>query len=404
MREPPALQRKADRFHGVVVEAHIMELFSKAVGTFLARIQKPYFVDPVLYKFSDDFYPANAGKRWEQPLASQYGLMDIMSRNPQGLSLHTLRESDESKVDLTGHILQYQRRRTGALSNQVAALAFLAAESLNPLSSPEFLVAPYVYPLNKESMDLNLELARISESQRQESERLYAPVVMPSEYLMGSSLSTIAVAEYPELSVDGYLMWIGDFRWWKEHSEVLVEFAHFANEITERSGGKEVINLFGGYYSNVLAARGLFGATVQGVGISEYRDPLAEGGGGVKRYYLPRAHQSISVDIADDLMDAARDAFSCSCSVCTGGLLPTQMTVSDLANHFMEVRTSEFDFAEQTSIDDILGKLRDDRETLDDVQRKRPTVRSSSLLRRLTRSLESLIKAFETLSSDDLLT
>jgi hypothetical protein len=184
------------------------------------------------------------------------------------------------------------------------------------------------------------------------------------DYFSSQSDLDHIVREYSKVDLDGYLVWITDFKDWEEDSEVLKTFAGFVHDLSEKAKGREIINLFGGYFSVVLAARGLLGASVQGVGIAEFRDPFVSGGGFAKRYYMPISHRFVSVDLADDLRDADQKVFSCSCTKCGIDTRPGSMSVQALAEHFVQVRTREFQRAASMTAKAIADELNRDKMTL----------------------------------------
>jgi hypothetical protein len=396
MREPAALEPYLNQFHGIAIDAHIVESFSKATGMFLTRFGRPYFVDPVLNKFAAGYFN-DPDKRWVTPLSSAYQIFDLAASHPNGIQANELKT--HPKVgSIVAAILDYQRTRLPNLSQQAAALALLAGTSLKPLGPPEFLVAPYLFADSEAVLQTDVELAKIACKERRGGEKIYAAVAFPGDFLGSPSLLSAIERDYKQIPVDGYLLWLGDFREWKEHQALLEEYARFARRLG--ANGREVINLFGSYYSAILSARGLIGGSVQGVGISELRDPAATATGGGSRYYVPTAHQSVFVDVADDLQHADPKTFGCDCGRCKPGTMvrPGSLSVQDLARHFIEVRLAEFQSGEATPPSGIAARLASDATAMAKIKPPVPNVVSE-----FVRRLHVWEQALKTLESEGLI-
>jgi hypothetical protein len=362
-RESKALKPYATEFHGATLEAQIVELYSNAVSIFLTTLGRPYFIDPVLYKFTSPFFGEIREKRWREPLSERYAIDRPLATKPDGFlpaDFNTMKDVDA----VVKAILEYQRGRIPNSAAGLEVLAELLGQEESLAGPPEFLVAPYLYRGERATLAANLRLASVAAGQKRAGERLYAEIALDREYLDSQTDLDSIAREYAKIPLDGYLLWISDFREWEEDSTVLIAFAKFVLALSAASKGREVINLFGSYYSTLLAAQGILGASVQGVGISEYRDPTLTGGGGYLRYYVPISRQSVGVDLADDLLEADPKLFACACSNCSGGIRPSKMSVLELAKHFVEVRIAEHREASDKSADEIASGLNRDAKAL----------------------------------------
>lgn len=400
-REPPVVRQIAPQFpelHGIALEAHIVDLYPNAIPTFVSSLARPYFVDPVLYKFSSAFFES-PDKRWVEPLSEAYHIDSLMLAHPTGFDASDL-EASPDLIDIVKSILEYERTRLVGLSRQAAGLATLTGAPLPTAAPPEFLVAPYLFPIGLVGLDTNQKLADIAAKFKKERERLFATIVLPRQALSDAMLLSELAEEYAKLSLDGYLLWVADFREWDEDSTALVAFAGFSNELSKAAKGREVINLFGGYFSANLTAFGILAGSVQGVGISEYRDPTLTGGGYAKRYYLPSVHQSVGVDTASDLLGANAALFTCSCTLCASNPRPKDMTVAELARHFIEVRLTEFRTAVGADVQTILAQLGRDEAPLANL---RAPPKTANIARMLGRRLSTWETAFRELINRGLL-
>lgn len=355
------------KIHGVVFDAHIAEMSSNALGAFLSTTQLPYFIDPVLYKFSQPYFEAVAEKRWVEPLSKAYGIDQRLTGTSEGFtpSELTMFNGIDSAV---ASMLDFQRTRLSNLSPRVGALVELLGEGAPSIAQPEILVAPYLITQDSTSLNANQRLLRAALKAKQQGERLYAVAAIDVDYLEGDALRQSVVSHCARPGVDGVCVWVIDFNETLEDSAQLNRLSSFVNELKTALPGKEVVNLYSGYFSTVLAARKFLGATVQGVGISEYKNPEASGGGGVLRYYVPIGHQYVGVDMAEDLRQANPSLFGCQCPNCAGSTSFNSLSVEALAKHYLHTRSNEFARAASTPATTINSALHADAGRVDAVK------------------------------------
>lgn len=357
-RELAYLVPFAKNVHGVVIDAHILELYSNAVGSFLFTSKLNYFLDPVFYKFCKPFFQDVSGKRWVEPLSKAYGF-DIGSLGAEGFTQSGLQEKGRTASVARG-VLNYQRTRMPSTSPKMLELAALLDDRLDGIRLPEFLVSPYIIIENSETLEINTKLLKDSISALNPGEKLYAVLAITRDYLQDQTRRSELLSVYSPSKVAGFLIWMIDFKEWFEDKDLFTQLSEFIAELKSRSRGKEVINLFGGFYSSQLCGRGAIDGSVQGIGISESRDPYYVGGGGVPRYYVPISHQSVGLELADDLRANDSSLFSCNCNFCKGFSSVRRMTAEALAKHFVSRRLDEFDESIKKPASQLFGGLRAD--------------------------------------------
>lgn len=114
--------------------------------------------------------------------------------------------------------------------------------------------------------------------------------------------------------------------------------------------GVRVHNLYGGYLSVLLTARGLAGLN-HGVGYSESRDSrrLSATGGPPARYYVPALREFFSVPNAQPVVDHLPPEWACGCGVCDqaraadGRPQVGRLGTEGLKRHFLIARHQEFE-------------------------------------------------------------
>lgn len=370
-REAEPLKVLSSVYHGLAVEAHILELYSNAVGTFLAVAKKPYFIDPALYRLCEPLFLDAKEKRWAAELVERYGLVEVIAENEDGLMAELFADGGKAPSNATsvgidtlvGQVLDYERGRVPevgagqALWDQLeGGKSIVSAEDFVP---PEFLVVPYLQVTDGQILDLNAKLAASAVKQKKKGEKIAAVAPIPTDYLTQKTSLDKVISTYAALDVDAILIWVADFREWDEELPLLEAFAHYISDFRKAAPKAEVINLYGSFFSTVLTGRSLLSASVQGVGISEHKDPFAIGGGGVPRYYVPISHQSVSSDFASDMRQLNPTLFSCPCPECSVGNLPSQMNAAALARHFIRTRSTELKWSSSNSAPDIVKSLND---------------------------------------------
>src|SRR5438094_1351720 len=228
-RDTEALRQASPAFHGMFLEAHIVELYVNAVTTFLATLAKPYAIDPALHKFAYPAFGDVADKRWVAGLSESYGIDELISQSPEGIQAGNLAADDIAMI--TRKVLEYQRSKIAALSPQAAALQSLLGGSAPSPRLPEFLVAPYFYAVDNATSAVCKQLLAHALRERRHGERVYAPIAMPGEFLGDRARLSKIIKTYTGLRPDGYLLWLGDFRDWEEHPSYLFEMARLAHDM-----------------------------------------------------------------------------------------------------------------------------------------------------------------------------
>lgn len=124
--------------------------------------------------------------------------------------------------------------------------------------------------------------------------------------------------------------------------------------------GLHLANMYGGYFSILLAKAGL-AAFGNGLTYSESRawPALASTGAAPARYYVPALHAFVAPALAQALLDLA-PGLRCGCGVCSGPSGPSSvagLTYHELKEHFASARQWERELVDVASIGDLRDQL-----------------------------------------------
>lgn len=351
LREKEAISEHLSDFYGMVIDAHILETFQNATAGYIVSHNLNYVIDPVTYKFALEPIVDCVSKRWYERLIKNYSMEEFI-RSDGMLDLNALGKL-EDVTSFVKSVLEYEEKRVSYLSGEaVALLSLLAEESVPEQKPPHCLIPPYFIIESRELLDLNIKL--IKEALEITDELIFAYVPMSSDLLYYHKFCNEIVSKYSELDVDGYFVWATDFNEAKERSISLELFTRFLTSLKSAIGNKQVINMFGGFFSTILATQSIIDGLVHGVGISESRDPYKLGGPAPTRYYVPILHTMLSPESAEDLIE--NESLACNCPICQT-MSPSEMSVKQLIRHVLNAKVSETDEIKSLSLEEIRKML-----------------------------------------------
>lgn len=345
--EKDYLLRGSAWFDELVVNANLVEAGANATGLFvrdLAKRHKGFFIDPVTYAFAQDpYYIAKSSgerpKRTFSQLAERYG--EPVSAAVQGrraVQPHDFAEDDVVE-SFCHRVLTYQAERLDEALTMDQT--FLPGETTQAAEQealqPTRLIAPYFYVDEMQTwLAVNRRIAEASCALASEFQsEVWVVLCLSRSFLDRQSELEQLTSVYSALHCAGFLIWVTDF---DEHDAAfgqLLGLRRLVNQLAQT--GRNVIKIFGGYFSVLLGEDGLAGLS-HGVGYGERRDIVPVLGGGLPpaKYYLRPIHNNVY--IADMLRLAAeRDEESfqqtvCSCVICSG--LMERGGIDRLVNEF----------------------------------------------------------------------
>jgi hypothetical protein len=155
------------------------------------------------------------------------------------------------------------------------------------------------------------------------------------------------------------IAWISDLEEFRPES---VAELHAYGQAIQRASqrGQHVFALYGGFFSVLLARYGLIGSS-HGIGFGEHRDyiELPTSGAPPARYYVPRLHKYVPVDIAQVLWLQFPQLVACECEECHESA-PASLDYHALMRHSVRARSREI--AEWAALPTVnaVGRLRRD--------------------------------------------
>jgi hypothetical protein len=163
--------------------------------------------------------------------------------------------------------------------------------------------------------------------------------------------------------------WISDLEEFRPESEPeLMAYGDAIRNASKR--GQRVFALYGGFFSVLLARYGLAGSS-HGIGFGEHRDyiELPSSGAPPARYYVPRLHKYIPVDVAQLLWLQFPTLVACECEECSG-TAPASLDYHALMRHSVRARNREIaTWAPMPTAEAVLLLQNDFREFRDAISR-----------------------------------
>ena len=382
-KEYDALKKHSKEYFGVAIDAQVFSSFKNSISLFILSLEKPFFVDPVFYKFTYQNYSNISEKRWASDLSSKYGIDSLLQTYGEGVQVSRI--SEGLLVQITRGVLDFQRNCVAdVISEAMRMEELIGKRSDYKIPYPEFLLPPYFIVTNEEDINTNLKFIDEALRQKVDNEKVYAPIALDHDLFLDNEFVEKVTAQYSSKSVDGFAIWITDLREFLSDSAFLKSFVAFTSKLKKSNKEKEVLNLFGGFFSLILSCHGLLDGIAQGIGISEFKDPDLVVSGGRPRYYVPILRQTLSLDAAADLYTASSKIFSCRCGVCRGNRSPASLDSKELDEHFVLSRLSDIEFLKSNTLNNIARKLDDDRAILENVNDQRVNGLLSRFIDRLS--------------------
>jgi len=336
-------------YDGLVIEASILEQFTKFTLSLISTVEKPFFIDPthkLVLRTLDE-------KEWAIKVAEAFKISECVEEGV--ILIDKLKENLDAFVKAT---IAYQRNKI-KMSSGGLELFGISGSGLEP----EIIVAPYflIDGIHSESFELNLEMLRKSIALKGDG-KLYA-VIAIEEYLLSEAEELISKFEIE--GIDGFCVWVSDFREEGEDVKILEKYVEFFKKLSKLK--KPIMNLYGGAFSVLLGKLGLIDCVVQGIAYGEYRNPyIATTGRYTKTYYIPKIHKVVPLYRAQELIETVPE-LKCGCEFCVEADImntPVNRIRTDLLKkHYVLSRWKE----KQRDFKELYANMKNTTQLLDDV-------------------------------------
>ncbi|MDV3293517.1 MAG: hypothetical protein LYZ70_04540 [Nitrososphaerales archaeon] len=337
----------------IVLSANVFESFPKAFIRALIRFGKPFVIDPVTYILRDDDTELKE-KRWYSKLASFYRLNAVLPSGERVLGLSHLLNADDTPTNALGqlvaNVMRYQRARIVGSSELQVVKEIEEFEGRTVDEGrlvPRWIIPPYFLANAERWVTANKRCMEEAVRNKQTGEKVFG-VITFDESLLGFEVFTNKIlTDYNIEGLDGYLIWISDFKESVQSPQRLKAYIQFVQALARL--GKPIYNMYGGLFSFLLDDKGLTGAC-HSICYGESKDANAEGGGimATIRYYYESLRIKVPYARVPEILGLVGGAPRCDCEACRTlfaiqGDSPEDRGVKMelCAKHFLHIRRRE---------------------------------------------------------------
>ena len=370
-KDKTVLLEDADAYYGISFSAHTACYYQKSISFFLGISKKPYFIDPVTYRFAMDltkiFRRGGGIKKSFVRLLHFYGdkIRNIITTENRSLRasdfINNSYWNDDFINELCKQVINFQETfNTEVLQRDLFKKVMTYADKEIPKpKKPDFLIPPYFYAWNTNDPWYNIS-KHCAEISRNFTSSPISPIICISKSVLldDQELDKI-VADYD--SFDQIILWISDFDSTQEGVGFLRGFLNLVTKFREKN--KEVLSLYGNYFDLILSKKGLSGFST-GLCYGESKDVASSTGGPLPpRYYLHFLKYNVPLPNAGRYL-ADHMELSCSCQICRN--IPVAgLSEADAKKHFLYSRKNELINVESKQLNEIRAELANISERLD---------------------------------------
>ena len=320
-REMGWLERSDLKNYDIVVPSHILETVTKRITVMLAKLKRPYIIDPHTYVFGTNVEHIDS-KRWFSKLVGNYA-MDTIVDDPNNFELlpsllvgNDMQPTDNLR-ELVENVTNYQRKKIQETYDKINEFTEFDEDEVDetPIFKPKWIIPPYFFMSagRKAWLPVNTHSIKLAVKNRILDEKIFAVIMIDKEMLPhGKDIDEI-VKEYDIDGVDGYMVWCA---YMNENSAKQRELGYFQEFIKKLADNKKPIhNMYGGLFSFLLKDKGMTGAS-HSICYGEHRSPFGTGGGGTTiRFYQPYLHSKLPFARKAEIEDALK-LKKCNCEYC----------------------------------------------------------------------------------------
>lgn len=357
-------------FHIMTVPSTIAAYYPDATAGFVLSSELDYIIEPRTPLFQDALPEPRAShyelaKAMGDSVADQLGLPNPDGPNPPA---HFAPDfySDEVCTEVVDSMVRFQRtygERADHVSKQIARYGAMlrkargesgTGDPVDLRRGPTMVLCPYFACSSLSDPWWSVTRRVWHAASTMESPHTICPVVALGDVF---ELAT-AIESVPEELSGALFVWVPSF---DEKMVPLSALKEFRRVVASSAQDREVYNLYGGFFSILLAKSGLSGFN-NGLGYSESRawPTLDATGAAPARYYVRRLHAYLPTATATALVEQD-PKLRCKCAVCDGGRkLPIELDYHELKQHFALARLWELELVQKRSVEELQRKLRND--------------------------------------------
>lgn len=373
----------ANTFYGIVIPATLAKYYKNSISTFFEHFTKPYFIDPMTYFLNQSIKnicnEKNLPRKSYRMLVEEYldvnieyDLNNIHEIEDDFLTLYL----DKIGLDrFCSNVLQFQKECFKKTEIDEFAEEYLN-EKIKEKNYLDFLIAPYFLIEDEDSYNLNRDCIQMSlKLIKPDDPPLYGCFTISKSFLNDNPRIIRRILEdFKELN--NFIIWISDFDAYKENFTNLQSLKEIIKNLSDNNK-KNIINLYGDYFSLILSKFGLTGfcSSISGGNKKRARLYKGSGGGPSTKVYIPQLHREIIEENFRAQLQANRKLI-CDCTKCKeiiSGLkkqhpnfinyyINELMSNKNYLIHFIYCRATEKEFIQNNDLNSIIGELKEKKE------------------------------------------
>jgi hypothetical protein len=341
-------------YYGIVINANIAAIYPNWIFSFIQKINKPFFIDPVTYVLTLDLESMKKNgvtKKSFEKLIKVYGSEISRIILEEKRPLLPTDFIDRGKwnrnfiEDFIRNVFSFQKR-VGSISQTLVEILELTGKIVEPqINTPLFLISPYFYfeSVTDPWYSISLYIAQKSRD-FEKNHRIY-PVICASKEVI-TDQNNIEKISLDYKGFDGYVLWISNLNEEKDEEKYLEGLGNLVKSLS--TAKKPVINLYGEFFSLLLSKK--YGIDyVRNICYGESKDaetPPAKGFLPKDRYYMTFIHSKIPEGKARAFFSFNPDLL-CKCDACSKIRYKNtedffnKLTTLDFSRHFVITHYSE---------------------------------------------------------------
>lgn len=297
-------------FDAIMLNGNMVAYSVGAMGSFVLRIDKPFFIDPQTHAFQHEieYLSGKTGSTKSSLLKLAEAVGEpITSKLLQGKSVSASDFSSEHvKKTFTNAVVDFQ---LNYIKNKIESrddfsyVQYALNDPDNELADenmvPVGVIPPYFYMTKAdyhEWLEINTDFIKIASEEninKSLNTNIFGQLVISKDILEDEVVREEVAKKYRDLPCDYLMIWVDQFAEDLVTKEQLKSFRELVEYFT--AGGKKVINLYGGYFSVLLTkVENCLQGVCHGLEYGESRGVVPVGGGIPRaKYYFPPLHSRL---------------------------------------------------------------------------------------------------------------